>query len=238
MKKSPRSLDAIIEQQVRRWELAQQARRRADQAAKQVHPVIAVSRQFGSRGAALARKVADALELSFWDRELLNAISENRDATEQIANTLDEHRRDAIIEMVAVFGAHRPVTAEDYHQRLARVVHTIADHGDAVIVGRGAQYFLKADTTLRVRAVGAPDARIKGLMTRRAISESEARKLIKSTDADRHQFIREHFDRDSNEPTEYDLIVNTGTLPLQVAADAVVAAYRARFGAQVETQAR
>ena len=230
MTKIPRGVDAIVDQQVRRWTMEEQARKRAVQEAKKPRPVIAVSREFGALGAALARSVAQALQYSFWDREILAEIANNSDIKEQVVNSLDEHRRDAIVEMVSVFGAGRTATAEDYHAGLARVVHTIAAHGNAVIVGRGAQYLLDPDATLRVRAVCELDKRIKGVMQRSDLGEDQARKLIATTDRDRRQFIREHFDQDCDDPTAYDLVLNTGRLPLHVATDIVVAASRARYG--------
>jgi len=233
MRKMPRSVDAIVGEQVHRWTLEQQGRRRAAEEVKRTRPVLAISRQFGALGAALARQVASALHYSFWDRDLLGAICTNSGTTEQILNSVDERRRNGIAELVALFADGDAVSSQEYHVELARVVHTIASHGNAVIVGRGAQYLLEPDVVLRVRAVCELTKRIKGLMGRSDMTEDEARRLVKATDADRRRFIRQHFDRDCDDPIEYDLVINTGRVPLHMATDMIVAACRARFGSEI-----
>ena len=226
MMRKSRSPQELVDYQVRKW-AQEQSRRSSDPVPR---PVITVSRQYGALGAQLGRLVADRLGYEFWDREILNEIARHAKMPTTLFESLDERRKGLVSQLIAVFDEKHQVSAGDYMRQLLRVLHTIALHGNAVIVGRGAQYVLEPDSTLRIRTVGGLDQRVAGLVERTGVSETEARDLCARTDRERQQFIRAHYDRDLEDPSGYDLIVNTSTCSLEVAADIVIAAMRARFG--------
>lgn len=224
MQRAPRSVDAIVEQQVQKWLQG----RRAAQPSRPA-PVISVSRQYGARGAELARRVAETLGFHFWDQEILHEIARHTHVSERLVAAFDEHHRAAMIETVRSMMRAGPLSASEYFHELARVIHTIAAGGAAVLVGRGAQYLLDPQAVLRVRAVAPLETRVRGLRERRGIDDAEARAEIASVDADRAAFMRDHYGRDVEDPVGYDLVVNTATVPLDRAVELVVAAYDARF---------
>jgi cytidylate kinase len=80
-----------------------------------------------------------------------------------------------------------------------------------------------------LRSAPAPRAPTKALGEPK-ISQDEALARIEKTDGEREEFIRAAFGRDVTDPTAYDLLVNTGRLSLEQAAETIVAAYRAKFG--------
>lgn len=226
MERNPRSVDEIVEQQVRLWQLRRKAQESREQA---VHPVVTVSRQFGARGAAVANVVAQRLGVPCWDRELLTAIARHADAPASLYAAVDEHRKELIKERIAVLGPGRRATADDYHARLIEVLHTIASHGHAVVVGRGAEFVLDPRTTLRVRVVCPLDERVHRLAERERLDAIAAADRIAAADADRRDFVREHYARDVDDPAGYDLIVSTSRLSIERAADIIVHAYEVRF---------
>ena len=227
MERTPRSVEAIIERQVKQWELQRQARSKQERTPP---PVITVSRQYGARGAAVARATAERLGFDCWDRELLDGIASSTDAPRSLLATLDEHRKDVIRERLAVLGAHKPLTASDYGRRLFDVLQTIASHGKAVVVGRGAESLLDPASTLRVRVVAPLEQRVRGLAERNRISETQARSTLAEIDADRRDFMRQHYGRDASDATAYDLVINMERISVPAATSIVVAAFQARFG--------
>jgi cytidylate kinase len=228
MQRSPRNIDRIIEEQVERWRVE---RTRTASPAPRARPVITVSRQFGARGAAVGHAVADRLGWSYWNRELVDEIAHNAHVSERLVRAFDERHQAGVIETLRSMVNFGPLSASDYFRELARVVHTIASHGDAVIVGRGVAFMLDPAATLRLRVVSPMADRIAGLIEREGITEAAARAEIASMDAQRREFVRDHYALDADDPSGYDLHVNTGTTPIDQCAEVVVAALRARFGA-------
>jgi cytidylate kinase len=233
MKRHPRSAHEMVDHEVRKWRLD---RSRADREDEH-EPVVTVSHCHGSLGAELARAVAERLDYTCWDRELLREMARQTEAPEELLAALDERKRNAVERLVAAFDQHAFVTPSDYLQALVRTVHTIAQQGSAVIVGRGAQYILEPHAALRIRVVRPLEKRIREVQEREATSAREASRQVSQVDTDRRLFIREHFVHDNREPADYDLVVNTGTMPLDCAVDSVVSAYRLRFPARSQQQA-
>ncbi len=233
MPKLPRSIDAIVEQQVLRWEAARAKERRPVQ---RIWPVVTVSRSFGSQGAALAAAIADRTGFELWNQEIVHAVAESAHLPERLLASLDEHRRNAVLTVLDAFGA--PTGGEEsYFRHLLAFLHTLGEHGSAVIVGRGAHFALEADATLRVR-VDAPVAhRVASLAARRGIDEREARKLVEEADAERRDFMRQYYDRQLDDASAFDLVLNSATLTPDGMVDVVLSAYRARFGAIPEVRA-
>jgi cytidylate kinase len=227
MERTPRSVDAIVEAQVQRW-LAQRAR---SSPPAEPAPVITISREYGARGAAVARVVADRTGFSFWDRELLDAIAANAHLDPIVLAPFDEHHRSVLIDTVGgmIPRATSPSQA-DYVRALHAVAKELVLRGGAVMIGRGLHLLIGAAHALRVRVVCPLEQRIRELADREHIDTDTARTAIEDADRDRRAFVRDLYGAEVDDPSAYDLWLNTGTLSLDGAAAMVVAAYRHRFG--------
>jgi cytidylate kinase len=225
MKQTPRSVEAMVEAQVRKWE----AERLAAKQKPRHKPVITLSRTFGSRGAALGKLVADKLGFDFWDQELVHAIADHAHMPKKMFESLDEHRKDAVRTVIDTMTFSSSVTEGDYLHQLQRVVHTISEHGAAVIVGRGAHFVLPSSDALRLRIDAPLEHRVKSVVERHGVDEDAARRMIANEDEERRKFVRFHYDRDIAASTDYDLVLNSGTLGEAQMVDIVLVAYRARF---------
>ena len=230
MHDTTRGLEAIVDRQIRLWNLQRESRQRKKKGARH-WPVITVSREYGALGAAVGRVVAQRFGFEFWDQEIVHAMADNTGIDEVLLETLDEHTRNNLDMLIEGILRGESYTESEYLRQLMRVVHTIGNHGGAVIIGRGAQYILEPDEALRVRAVCPRNVRIEGLADRGAVSKGKAGKEVDHVERDRHTFIEHHYQQDVRDPSAYDLLVNTGTLNMEQAADLVVHCYKARFGA-------
>ncbi len=226
MSKLPRTIDAIVEQQVLRWEAARAKERRP---AVRPCPVITVSRSFGSQGAALAAALAERTGFELWNQEIVHEVAKSAHLPERLLASLDEHRRNAVLTVLDAFGA--PTGGEEsYFRHLLSFLHTLGEHGSAVIVGRGAHYALDSDAALRVRVDAPLEHRVTSLAARREIPEREARKQIEAADAERRDFMRQYYNRRLDDPSTFDLVLNSATLPPEGMVEVVLSAYGARFG--------
>ena len=233
MDRAPRSLGAIVETQVQRW-LGERQRKGIPSASPP--PVVTVSREYGARGAAVAKLVADRLQFSFWNRELLGAIAEHAHVDTAAMARFDEHHPSALAETVSglIPGPSR-VSQMDYARELGVVVRDLVSHGGAVLVGRGLNFMVDRGRALRVRVVCPLDQRIRELAERDRITMDNARAAIGEADRDRRAFVRDLYGKDIDDPTGYDLWINTGTMSLEAAADVVAAGVRAQFAQAAAT---
>ena len=194
-------------------------------------PAIALSRQHGSGGEVLARRLAETLDLEVFDREIIQRIAAKTHLREQAVTALDERDRAVIDEWLAPFAAERYLTHYDYFHHLIGVVAAIARRGGAVIVGRGAHLLLLPGEALRVRVVAPPEARVAAVAEEEGLSERAARQRIEAVESERRAFLRQYFRAEFDDPAQFDLIVNSAVLGLDGALASVRAAFAALAGA-------
>jgi len=224
---SSRGVRALVNEQVGKWTSDKHGLRMGKRGP---WPLIAISREFGALGAAVGMEVAARMGFSFWDREIVSAIAKETGAREALLDSLDERSRNSIEDVLASMLMGQMTTMGEYVQQVVRIVRTIDKHGAGVVVGRGAQYILEWDRALRVRAVGPLDRRVEDYAKRQGVDYREAERAIVSMERDRQKFIRQHFNKDVADPSDYDLVINTSSLSVNAAASVVIAAYGAKFG--------
>ena len=225
------SVDQLVNQKILLWE--EERRIAARKRPQGQDPMICVSREYGARGAAVARAVAEQLGFQFYSQELIQEIAEVARVRQQVVESLDERLQDSISEWVTGLMKRDGFSPSDYLRNLSKVVLTLARHGKGVVVGRGAHFILERKSTLRVRVIAPLETRVARIAERDGMAPGEARATIRRIDAERLAFNRRHYGADLADPANYDLIVNTGTLGLEGAASQVIGAFESRFGRAV-----
>jgi len=229
LKPSPRDTQKLVEEQVRRWQLESKAKQARREKVPAPWPLVTVSREFGALGAAMGRVVADKLGFSFWDQEIVHAIVEHTGAQETLLASLDERTRNRLEDLVTENLGPTVGTVAEYVRQVTRVVRTIERHGGAVVMGRGAYFFLAPDAALRVRVVCPEAARIARFAEREGIDKHEAERRVRKLERERRSFNKQYFGKEVDDPHHFDVVVNTGWTTPEAAADVVVAAYGAKF---------
>ncbi|MGQ9370291.1 cytidylate kinase-like family protein [Azospirillum sp. A39] len=201
--------------------------------------VITIARDHGAGGEAVARRVAETLGMSCYDRELLDGVVAEARADKALMRTLDEKvpARGGAFLFASMLGLTDPLP--EYQQTLARVVKGIARRG-GVIVGRGAHLMLYGTPCLRVRIVGSEDVCARRLAGGDGGAILARLEEVRTVNRQRAAFHAELFKVSNNDPLQYDLVVNTDHFPsLDAVADLVVQAYRGQVAAaaHVETAA-
>lgn len=189
-------------------------------------PVITISRLPGAGGRQLARELGERLGLEVHDRDIIHRIARQAGLRESSVTDLEDEDRSALTEWLTAFASDPHLGPYGYLQHLTRVVEAIARLGGAVIIGRGAHLILPPGQALRVFVVAPLDIRVAAVMARYGASAREAERRIRAKESDRRAFLRRYFHADLGDPATFDLVVNTGILGVQGAADAVQAALK------------
>lgn len=217
MKSKARSIEQIIEDQVRKWQMITTQRIEKEAIA----PVITVSREPGSGGRILAQTLARKHGLDMFHQEILHEMAASAKVSTAILETLDEKGISILEDSISALVHERHLWPDRYLQHLMKIVGTIGKHGRAVIVGRGANFILPPAGRLRVRVVAPMDVRIEHLVQDYGVSPYEAKRRLIRTESDRRAFIRKYFNADISNPINYDVIINTEVLTIDAAVETV-----------------
>lgn len=218
-----RGLDELVERQVRRWSVES----RAEGARR--HPCIALSRQPGSGATELGHRVAERIGYGFFGIEIVDQIAREQGISRRLVEGLDEHVRTGIERFVADSFRNASFTESDYLRHVVRTIATLGERGGAVILGRGATSILQPELALRVLITAPVDARVARLRRVRKLDEGAAKSAIQQEDDERRTFLRHHFGVDPDDPSLYDVCLNTESFGLDAAGVLIVEALRLRF---------
>ena len=221
---TPRALEELVEHQVRRWEIE-----RSSAAVQSRAPCIALSRLPGSGAAELAHQVAEWLDYGCFGIEIVDRIAREQHIRRELVAGLDEHVRSGLERYVIDAFRSRPFSESDYLRAVVHTVATLGERGMAVIVGRGAPFILQPDRALRVLVVAPRSVRLDRIAKEERLARPDAERVLDERDRDRQEFLRHQFGVDPDDPTLYDLVLNTGSLSIEAAATLVVEALRRRF---------
>jgi len=217
MKAKTRSIEQIIEEQVRRWQIIPAEKKKEE---KEIS-VITISREAGSGGNILAKKLSEQLEYDLFYQEFIHDMAKSARVSVRLLETLDEKGVSVLEEWISSLVDKRHLWPDRYLQHLMKIIGTIGKHGRAVIVGRGANFVLPYDKRLSVRVIAPLETRIKNVSKAYDVTVEDAKTRVLTTESNRKAFIKKYFNDDIRDPLNYDLIINTETLSIDDAANAV-----------------
>ncbi len=185
--------------------------------------VVTVSRDSGSGGTYIAEKTAEALGYHFADRNAAVAIMEEYGFSryEEEYESTSGFRLDFVRT-----GQERP-DLRPMVDLLPQVSQALAQHGDVVILGRGSFAALGGITdVLNVRIQAPFGVRVKWFMDNENITEGEAQKVVRERDQVRAAFVRSWYGVRVDETSLFDLVIDTGKIPPDMAVDWLVQSAR------------
>ena len=199
-------IDRLIEEQVKKWETSKERRKKKEE----THlPVITVAREPGSIVTDLVQRISQELKLDIIDARIIHEVAKSVRMSEKVVSYMDEKTRSILDNWILYLGRTRFLLADEYVRHLTKVICTIGEQGGAIIIGRGANLILPPDDTLRVRFIAPMETKIRNIMREFGLTEDDAKKQIILKEAERRDSVRRNFKVDIEDPTNYDLIINT-----------------------------
>lgn len=193
--------------------------------------IITVGRQHGSNGHDIARALAKELGYICYDKEIVDHAAENSNFSKEIFDSYDEKRVSPyIIPTPHYVGMHEGFRLNmQVASAQFDAIRALADKGDAIFVGRCADYVLRSRKDLMsVFIMADEDFRIKTIMARKNLSMEQARKLIREVDKDRSSYYKYYTDQIWGESENYDMCINSGRIGVQGTVE-VIRAYIERL---------
>ena len=191
--------------------------------------IITVSRQFGSGGSDIAKKLASKLDIKYVDKSILVEAAAGSGIAKEHFEKADEKRTNSFLfSLVSAHyaGAGTPVNLNDIITDDKLFIHT-ADaikrlaSEPCIIVGRCADDILSDRPLLRLFIYADFDERVKRISTLYDLNEKAAATLIKKTDKKRANYYNFYSGKTWGDAQNYDLCVNSSCLGIDGTVDAI-----------------
>jgi cytidylate kinase len=183
---------------------------------------ICISREAGAGAGALARMVGERLRWKVYDDELVEAIAHRMELPIDEVRALDEQAPSMVQDWLLPLREEYYAPQEAYLDHLAKLIEAIGRAGESILVGRGAGFMLPRETTLSLRVVAPIKVRAQRLAERMGVSVRTARRAARDLDRRRAQFDRTMHHANPNDPHNFDMVLETASLGLEIAAEVIV----------------
>jgi cytidylate kinase len=183
--------------------------------------VLTVSREYGAGGGEVARRLAEALGWELLDHELLHQAA----AIEHVPDAELERLDEKALGMADRFRLHPP--HQKYIHGIAEAARQAAGRGNVVLVGRGTRHLLgDLPNAFHLRLVAPRAWRVERMARLEGRPPVEAQARCLEVDRTRERFTRYFFGAAALQSDQYDLVVNTGRVPVEEVVACVTALTR------------
>lgn len=192
--------------------------------------IITISREFGSGGRELGKRLAELLGFDYYDSEIISAVAKNMGMDkEYVENKLADHGwRSFPITCRGTLGSANYARSGDiaFLLQQKKVIEDIAALGkDCIIVGRNADVILSSYHPFNIFVCADMEAKVRRCMQRRPadekLNEKELRRKLRQIDKLRSQTRALISGSEWGDRNAYHLIVNTTNWSIKELACAV-----------------
>ena len=191
--------------------------------------IITISREFGSGGRTIGHKVAEALGIPFYDKELVEHIALESGFAPKFIEEHGEHSPGKSLFSYAfapqgVPGVMNGLSTADFLWNIqCNVILQLAEKGPCVIVGRNADYILK-DREDCLHAYIHADLAYRADRIVKLYGESEKSHEARLQEKDKRRRVNyQHYTgRTWGTAQNYDICLNSSTIGIDACADIIV----------------
>jgi cytidylate kinase len=182
--------------------------------------IITIEREYGCGAANIAGTIADRLGWKLWDQEITAEIARRLKCKHEMVEAREERCDSMFYRLIKAFmrGSFEAridtadmelLDAEHLAHLFEKVVNEIAERGNCVIVGRGANWFLRQRDDAFHTFLYAPYEEKMRRVLASGESRRDAEHLLESVDRERAAFIKKYYDKVWPDRSLYNMMMNT-----------------------------
>ena len=189
--------------------------------------VITISREVGSGGRTIGRKLAEKLGVRFSDKDLIAALQKKLNLTADSIEELKGKKKrwlDDFIQMVApvpmsgmlvdgdsdyISEYNLSLSVNDVFEAEREILNGIADEGSCVIAGRSGFFVLKGrPNKVDILITASREKRIARIMDKQNLPRQKAEEVIDSVDKARDNYVQRYTGQSRYDARNYHIVLN------------------------------
>lgn len=199
--------------------------------------IITIGREFGSGGRELGRRLSEALQIAYYDREIITEIAKRTRLSEEYIQQVSEKQPFSSFPIhvghtFSFYPMPDPVLQQnmvvfsEQHNWLTEV----AQKSDCIIIGRCADYILRNMNPFRIFVHADEDSKLERCLERKpngeVLSKTEIKRQILEVDKERAKYYAYFSGQKWGAKENYDLMVNTSGKDIARIAESLAAYLR------------
>lgn len=182
--------------------------------------IITISRECGSGGRQIGKKLAEKLGYSYYDKELIDRVSKESGLAKEFIEEQGEHITGSLLFNIAsnmtyagqVFGGNMLPLQDQLFVVQSDIIREIANKENCVIVGRCADFILKDyPDSLHVFIHGDMACKAKRAVNEYGFAPGDVEKTLRKRDKARANHYKYYTDSEWGKAQNYDMTLNSST---------------------------
>ena len=197
-----------------------------------MNKVITISRQYGSGGREIGKKLAEKLGIPFYDNELITRAAKESGFAEAAFENAEKKASNSLLYSIAMgmnsygnqeLGFSHLSLDDRIYLAQSDVIRKVAAEGPCIIVGRCADYALSDfPRTINTFIHADIEFRIKNTMDEFQVNESKAKDMINKKDKQRSSYYNYYSNKKWGSSKSYDLTLNSAKLGVDGCVDMIL----------------
>lgn len=193
--------------------------------------IITISRQYGSGGREIGKKLSDSFGIPFYDNELITRAAKESGFSVAAFENAENKATNSLLYSIAMgmntygsqeFGFSQMSLDDQIYLAQSDVIRKVAEEGPCVIVGRCADYVLKDKPgVINIFIWADLKFRIKRVMESEGLTEAKAVERIQKIDKSRANYYNYHASEKWGRALNYHLSIQSDFVGMNQCADCI-----------------
>ena len=185
--------------------------------------IITISREFGSGGRELGRRLAEAMQIAYYDREIVQTLIGQTKQAEAYIRYMEQERPLPLLPITTARTFGMPtnqMTAENLHfyMQESKAIQQAAEKSDCVVVGRCSDYILREFKPLKLFVYAEMEHKIARCREKKpdeTRTDRQMARMIKNIDKHRAKYYEFFTARRWGNKRLYDICINTSEISVK-----------------------
>lgn len=197
--------------------------------------VITITRQFGSMGRPIAKKMAEKLGIEYYDRDIVDQAAQKLNLPVSVIHEEEESAKKIITNpfsrMMYPLGRGTSDTQDRIFEAQQNIIKFLAEKETCIIVGRCSDFTLSdMENSMHIYIYAPYDVRVQHCVDDLNMDIREARKMIVAVDEARDSYHMNFAGYLPDDKNHKDILIDSSFMGVEGTADYLVEAVKRKFG--------
>lgn len=187
--------------------------------------IIVISREYGSGGSEIGRRLAEQLGVPYYDKNFVDTAVKSSGLSTDFLEEEEQKFISSLLFNLATGGYRHnsdKAVADQVYIAESNALKEVAQQGSCVIVGRCADHILKDDFDVFSVFVHAPfKTRVARVVEQGHVAERRAESAVRERDRARARHYEYYTDKDWGDCNNYHLTVNSGRFGIEQSVELI-----------------
>lgn len=194
------------------------------------HYVVTITRQFGSMGRPIAKKLAEELNIEFYDRDIVEETAKKMNLPISMVSEEEEKTRGRFFNMSYPLGMKSREFQDNIYNVQRNIIMGLVEEQSCIIVGRCSDAILENyENSFHIYIYAPFEARLKNCVEDLGMERSEAIRMITEVDKARTAYHKKYAKFSPDDVEHKNLMIDSSFLGTDGTVRAIAAMIRDRF---------